>query len=60
MWTGMILACGVTACQVFTGPMTESEQQCYESINTGAIYIQMEYPDLRLVDFRCVQWSESL
>ena len=59
MWTGIILACGVEACQVFTGPMTENEEQCVMSINTGALYIQMEYPNLRLVDYKCVQWAEE-
>lgn len=60
MWTGIILACGVEACIVFTGPMTESEQQCFQSINTGALYIQSQRPDLRLVDFKCVEWSEPV
>jgi hypothetical protein len=59
MWTGIILACAVDACQVFTGPMTRSEQECFESVNTGALYVQMQHPELRLVDFKCIQWSEE-
>lgn len=59
MWTGVILACTMTACQVFSGPIVASEQECFESVNAGAIYIQIEHPDLRIVDFRCIQWTEA-
>ena len=60
MWTGIILACGANACMVFTGPMVGSEQQCFETVNMGALYVQLERPDLRLIDFKCIDWSEPV
>jgi len=41
------------------GPSLLTEEECFASISEGAIYIQTEYPDRRLVDYKCVQWSEE-
>jgi hypothetical protein len=59
MWTGIILACTLESCRVFAGPVLPSEEDCFASITEGAIYIQTTYPELRLVDYKCVQWSEG-
>jgi hypothetical protein len=59
MWTGIILACTTTVCQVFAGPIVPTEEECFASVSAGAIYIQAEYPQMRLVDYKCVQWSEE-
>jgi hypothetical protein len=59
MFSGLILACMTTSCQVFVGPMMDTEEECFASITDGAIYLQMEYPEIRLVDWKCVQWSEE-
>jgi hypothetical protein len=59
MFSGLILACTTTMCQVFVGPMTDTEEECFASITDGAIYLQMEHPEIRLVDWKCVQWSEE-
>ena len=58
MWTGLIFACAVEGCMVFAGPVLRSEEECFASISEGAIYIQQQYPQLRLVDYKCVEWSE--
>lgn len=59
MFSGLILACSTTACQVFAGPLLPTEQECVASVSEGAIYIQSEHPNVRLVDVMCVQWSEE-
>lgn len=59
MFSGLILACTTTMCQVFVGPMVRSEEECFASIADGATYLQQEYPDVRLVDYKCVMWSEE-
>jgi hypothetical protein len=41
------------------GPMVATEEECFATVNDGAIYIQVEYPNMRLVDYKCVEWSEE-
>jgi hypothetical protein len=59
MFSGLILACTTTVCQVFAGPIVSTEEECLATVSEGAIYIQTEYPQMRLVDYKCVQWSEG-
>ena len=59
MFSGLILACTTTACQVFAGPIMPTEEECFASVMEGATYIQEEYPQVHLIDVKCVQWSEE-
>ena len=60
MWTGLIFACAVEGCIVFAGPVLTSEEECFASISEGAIYIQQQRPQFRLIDYKCVEWSEPV
>lgn len=59
MWTGLILVCTVEACRVMAGPQVETEQDCWVSIQSGAMQIMQQLPGVELRDAQCVQWSES-
>jgi len=57
MWTGIILACGQVACNIFVGPVTFSEPECMASIRRGESEISANRPDLVVTDFKCIEWD---
>lgn len=60
MWSPLILVCAAELCRVISGPMTETERDCWVSIQEGAAQIQQQVPTVRLVDARCVRWDERV
>jgi len=45
-------------CATYGGPIFETEQECYsEMANVGIPYLRQKFPDLLVVDTKCVHWD---
>jgi len=60
MFTPLVLMCSMYTmeCASYGGPIFETEQECYSGMaNVGLPYLVQKFPDLLVVDTKCVHWD---
>ena len=60
MFTPIILVCTVSACIAVAGPAYPDKETCERSVmEQGVTFVRQNYPEHRIVDYKCIAWGEA-